>query len=355
MKELNKQQKVALLEKAVRHDDYDRVKSLFDEHKEFEFTARALGLACRYSGIDMVRLLVDHGASFDYTSSPAFTKKYNCKEKISNSFSYDIEYLLYLLPDRFLSNETANIVSDQNRIDELNYLYKKKAVIKKDKKRTKSTLKETNLVSLDGKKIPIKVNYVENVRREHGSLQELLYYAILYNDVPIIAALKELKVVKISKIRADIIRGKANDDYDKGELPYFQNEFISLFTSVKDSNELYMKLSNLLQVLNAKKIDFPPRFFREEMTGPFNTIFCERGVFEAFVTQTNICKAVGKADIFRGLIEHDNVVGLQMAADVYGEPIAKKTLDKYIELSASENRTEATTWFLEYKHKHYGI
>ena len=58
--------KVILLEDAVINGTLDDVKTVYNTYKPFEITARALGLACRYRGLEFVRKLIELGATFVY-------------------------------------------------------------------------------------------------------------------------------------------------------------------------------------------------------------------------------------------------------------------------------------------------
>ena len=79
MAKISEQTKVQLLEEAVLSNDLETVKSLFKEYGNFEFTARALGLACRYAGLEMVELLIKNKSTFEYNKTPAMVKKYQFK------------------------------------------------------------------------------------------------------------------------------------------------------------------------------------------------------------------------------------------------------------------------------------
>lgn len=58
--------KIEDLEKCVLCDTPNEVAVTFNKLGELGFTARALGLACRYRGLDMVKTLVNGGAAFSY-------------------------------------------------------------------------------------------------------------------------------------------------------------------------------------------------------------------------------------------------------------------------------------------------
>ena len=64
--ELPLKEKIILLEKAVLNDSTERVRALYKQLGEVDYSARALGLACRFRGVDMVKALIESGASFYY-------------------------------------------------------------------------------------------------------------------------------------------------------------------------------------------------------------------------------------------------------------------------------------------------
>lgn len=59
-------QKIERLEMCVMQDAPAEVAKALEQIGEVEFTARALGLACRFRGLETVRVLVEHGASFSF-------------------------------------------------------------------------------------------------------------------------------------------------------------------------------------------------------------------------------------------------------------------------------------------------
>ena len=64
--------KIMLLENAVLNGSAEEVSALFRELDAAEFSARALGLACRFRGVDMVRALAECGASFRCPKQESF-------------------------------------------------------------------------------------------------------------------------------------------------------------------------------------------------------------------------------------------------------------------------------------------
>lgn len=96
--------KVEILEETVRKGTLEDLNAVLKTYKPFEMTARALGLAARYRGIDFVRALVAQGAKFRYEDSPAMIRKYAMQQK-TVSGCYNTDYALMLVPEHLFLRE----------------------------------------------------------------------------------------------------------------------------------------------------------------------------------------------------------------------------------------------------------
>ena len=76
---LSNEQKVLLVETAILEGSKDDILRVIKENTPFEFTARALAFACRYRDLEIVKILVENGFSFQYSYSPSIEKKYKVK------------------------------------------------------------------------------------------------------------------------------------------------------------------------------------------------------------------------------------------------------------------------------------
>ena len=63
---LSDEEKIRRLEQAVVSETPEEIRRIYGELGEVSFTARALGTACLYRGLDTVKALVEHGATFLY-------------------------------------------------------------------------------------------------------------------------------------------------------------------------------------------------------------------------------------------------------------------------------------------------
>lgn len=68
--------KVELLNTAVLTNNVQDVQALFAKHHQFEFTARAFGLAMRFCGADMVAALNENGATLSFLPTEKLLQTY---------------------------------------------------------------------------------------------------------------------------------------------------------------------------------------------------------------------------------------------------------------------------------------
>ena len=92
---LSEQAKVELLESAVIENDLEKAKYIINGCKKFEFTARALGIACKYSSVEMVKLLIKSGATFKFEYDAVLKRKYGAAE-VTVVDTYPAKYYLML-------------------------------------------------------------------------------------------------------------------------------------------------------------------------------------------------------------------------------------------------------------------
>ncbi len=91
--------RVLKLEETVMKGSLEDLKGLL-AGGAFEVTARALGLAVRYRGLDFVRELVSHGASFTYdTGSRELCRKYSLVQR-TDAGTYCTEFYLLAVPEK---------------------------------------------------------------------------------------------------------------------------------------------------------------------------------------------------------------------------------------------------------------
>ena len=77
----------------------EELRAVLRTYAPFEFTARALGLAARYRGMDFVTEPISVGATFRYDSHAVSTKKYDACQT-THAGKYRTEYYIMLVPEK---------------------------------------------------------------------------------------------------------------------------------------------------------------------------------------------------------------------------------------------------------------
>ena len=318
MAKISESKKVQLLEEAVLKNNPDEVEALFKEHKEFEFTARALGLACRFCGAEMVNLLLQNKASFKYEETTAFVKKYDCKIKLSNQNSIQRQYELWVLPGTKVEGYNYSIISDEERTEVLRVLEENKA----------------------------------------GDLLEILYYAILYNDQISVSCLNELGIKELSEWRTSMISG------NQGYLNWFiwktlrQEEFQDKLATA-DKKELLVMLNNYLNAMPVDKIILFPADLVHFVWGKGEVSilnrYCSVELFDFFAKNTNLLERAKKWDILENLVKENNAAGIGFVlSDVW--KLNKKETDELLNLAkeTASGNPELVGYIIDYKKKMFG-
>ena len=318
MAKISESKKVQLLEEAVLKNNPDEVEALFKEHKVFEFTARALGLACRFCGAEMVNLLLQNKASFKYEETTAFVKKYDCKIKLSNQNSIQRQYELWVLPGTKVEGYNYSIISDEERTEVLRVLEENKA----------------------------------------GDLLEILYYAILYNDQISVSCLNELGIKELSEWRTSMISG------NQGYLNWFiwktlrQEEFQDKLATA-DKKELLVMLNNYLNAMPVDKIILFPADLVHFVWGKGEVSilnrYCSVELFDFFAKNTNLLERAKKWDILENLVKENNAAGIGFVlSDVW--KLNKKETDELLNLAkeTASGNPELVGYIIDYKKKMFG-
>lgn len=275
MAKLSEKAKVLLLEETVLTNDLAAVKALFEQHKNFEFTARALGFASRYCGAAMVRTLMENGASFSYTATPAFKTKYECTVAISNNYSFSLNYMNYLFPTYKIKNETHTLISDEERIAVLRIWHEQKY-----------------------------------------DLSEILYLAILHQDDAVYTELQALGITKISQERKRILSGEKSYTYMDAYERYDRGHFYRQLIHNSDISAKTM-LERALSTMGIKKLLlFPGDFYEYDYPkNKFFSRYCSPVLFDFFLNKTNMLDRVKKSELLYALIDEGNAEGLGYAFD----------------------------------------
>lgn len=322
MAKISEQKKVELLETAVLENDTAAVKSLFEEYDEFEFTARAIGLAMRFCGSEMVKVLLEYGASLSYPFTPVLKRKYECKVEINSGEDLPVNYAWYVFPAYKVEGYNRIIVSDEERAAAVRVLFDK----------------------------------------EPANFQEILYYAILYDDQVIYDVIRELGVCRISEYKTDIVAGRVPNNRLDSYGRYYRNEYqdcvIGVYPSEVPEDKTVRALKRYLDCMEVDTISlFPSDFYEPDFNSPmisgklFSKKFCSETMFDFFVRHTNMVEKVKKWDLLFALVDLNNAAGLQYALS---EKWINKAKDIDVLLSYAQDHnagTELIGYILEKQNK----
>lgn len=251
MAKLSDVKKVKLLEQTVLNKDVEGVRKILKEEAPIEFTAKAIGLACRFVGKEMVETLLQGGAKLDFELTPTLKRKYDCRIAINKFDDLKIDFTWYLFPQYQVEGYDLEIISDEKRQEVLRLLYDKKV----------------------------------------GRMDEILYYAILFDDESLLKTLDELGINEISEYRTDIVAGRVPNNHLDAYGRYDKREFQNVVQNVED--EILLKM--LRKYLSCMKVDkitlFPSDFYETGFSAysykyKFITRYCSEKLFEFFVSKT---------------------------------------------------------------------
>lgn len=316
--EIAQERKAVILEQTVINKSAEELSKIYDELGYVEMSAPALGLACRYRGIEIVKVLIEKGASFDFPSTREIEEKYHCYIGY-NYDNYRTNYSLYLLKAFRGGLKGACCL--------------KGMTLNKNAKR--ETGKPLPFLADDERVIVL--NYLfENKEKISFQPEEMLFYAIYAKDTVIVEKLRKFGV-KLSEMRIQIITegGMAMDGY------WF--EYGAMTGKLADED--YLEVMEQL----ALELDGEPFYLTEKTFALTKKRFSDIKIFEFFLAHFRQDK-MNKNKIIRSLIDEDALDALP-AIEKEGWLNVPKKRDEMIEYASQNNKTESLAWLLDFKNR----
>ena len=319
MESLNQMQqsdKSAILERRVMLRSADEVREVMKELGEMNKTACALGLACRFRGLEHVKALVENGATFKY-------KNIN-NEGFTSTWNYN--YSLGLL--------------NMNSVIRRSYHVENKSLIVYDKVKATADEDKDDYIYL----LPIEervkiVRYLcENSECTGFDPGELLYYSMLSETHEITAVLKECGA-KFSEQRiADVTENGRS----------FQWMDLCFMMRRMSTDKFIPIMSGIVGQLGGKKLHFTDTVYFDN----YNDYRKEYRFFEPdffkFILDNFNQKKMPKGKIMKGAITENSVECLKLCAE-NGWLKQPKKRDEIIQYAADKGQTECTAWLLDFK------
>ena len=314
---LSPKAKVEMLESAVLENDLQKAKTVIDNCKKFEFTPRALGLACLYSSLEMVELLVDNGATFEYNYDSTLKRKYGA--------AYATKYTPYPVNYSELISRTDIDVYNPMVFawtHEFHFGNLPKTDSKENSEEERADIAE----------------YLLTAKKAAFDAPTALYYAILWGSTKVADRLME--------------NGVAVSDF------YLQNLYYNGATI--DRNEVVVTLPSL----SPEKCLYALKAFHKFLEGTGNKIILNQRVFdvprgetrmvdgnvlEFLFAETDTSKIV-KSKVLEKAIDADDAKAVEVLVSAGALRTAAQR-EKAIALASKNKKTEVLAWFLEYKNR----
>ncbi|MDE6726444.1 MAG: leucine-rich repeat domain-containing protein [Oscillospiraceae bacterium] len=306
--QLKQWEKIEKLEMGVMQDAPIKVAKVLEQMGEVDFTARALGLACRFRGLEMVKTLVERGATFSFDA-----------EKVRPSFRRSkLAYLDQLYGDE---NYSLSLISKASRRETAEIINLGKHFC------------GVQLVPLNERLRTL--NYLcQNAEKIGFDPDDFLFYAHFPEDREMIELLKNKGAVVPEKRIKMITEGGNNDDW----LTY------CWIASRLDVEQFIRVMNGLIAECNGKKLHFTELFFYYN-----EKRFANPDFFKFLLDNFNQSK-MNKTKIMKWLIDSGTVPCLEIAAES-GWLKQPRKRDEMIQYSTEHEHTECTAWLLDFKNR----
>lgn len=317
--ELTQEEKAALLQRAVINSSVEELTKIYGELGFVEMSAPALGLACRFRGLDVVKCLVKEGASFDFPSTEEVEETYHCYAGTKKG-DYRTNYSVYLLkafgkrPSLPLYCLTGMVMEQQMAREDGSLL--------------------TFLP--DGERADVLKYLLDNREKIAFHPEELLYYAIFYRDTVLVNELKRQQV-RIPEKRVAVI---ADGAFSPNR---YWDEYIDLTRQLTGGD--------YLEVMQQLALELDGKLFRytEGIFDATKKQFCGGMIFAFFLAHFNQEK-MNKSAIMRGLIDVEAAEAFQVV-EREGWLAAPRKRDEMIAYASEKGKTEILAWLLDYKNR----
>lgn len=318
---MTEQEKAAALESAVVNSSSEETAKIYKSLGNIEFTARALGLACRFCGLDMVKVLIENGATFQFAHTEDIERDYKCYAGDVNP-----EHGSYHISNFSLMLLTFNTkaLSGSYTVKGINM---KNSYSADDGKKLK-LLPESERAEI----IKYLFQYKEHIEFDP---EELLYYAILANDFNTADTLKGIGV-SLSESRLSMLTENANSE---GWTQYCS------ITRKMTADELFLALNKLSDEIGENNIFNFTKVLLEKNKDKFYT---KKG-FEILLTRFDQ-KKMNKTEMMCTVIKQDQSELLSIA-EQHGWIKTRQIRDKLIECAQSLKSTECIAWLLDFKNR----
>ncbi|MDE7280324.1 MAG: leucine-rich repeat domain-containing protein [Ruminiclostridium sp.] len=302
---LTLEEKTKLLEQAAANSSPEEIKQLCEKLGKLEYSARALGIACRFRGVEWVKALVEGGASF-------YAPLTNYMVETYNSYGEDLSVMLL---EKVPAKAWAYFAAAPKYAKGL------------------EQINGNTLAPLPFEKRVRVLDYLcENSKQACFDMGELLYYAIIFKDKPMQGEL-EKRGAEFSEYRIRMLSDKG----DRKDL-YIWTGALQLI----GADDFVPVLSEITKRLKGAKLHAT------------NGIYC--ACFDNLYSYENLkfyfenfdIPKINKTNIMELAVRRNNGDGLKFAAE-QGWLKAPKKRDEMIEYAGGMDSPECIAFLLDFK------
>ncbi len=308
---ISQKDKRAVLEHAVLTKSPEEILILCRQLGQVENSARALGLACRFRGLEHVKALVEGGANFTYKRPEGEGGYYTINYWLSPLQINSVLYAAYFLDRR-----------DECFQDEVTVGSQKLSVLP--------------LV----RRVVIAKYLSENCEKVCFDAGELLYYAIMSGNKLITAVLKK-SGVKFSEKRITALTEDGRS--------FEWGEFCNMSDTLGDAEYLEV-VGSIVGELGGKTLHYTDSVYWANYN-PYQKKFrLYKPEFFRFILNNFNQKKMNKAKLMKGAIRQNSVACLEICVENGWLQMPRKR-DEMIQYASENDATECSAWLLEYKNR----
>lgn len=319
--ELAQEERAAQLQRAVINGTIQEIVEVYDALGYVEMSAPALGLACRFRGLEVVKVLVEKGATFDFPSTEEIEIKYHChigEKHAQYRENYRTNYALYFLKCYRGGVKGARCLQGMKFF--------------KNQKRDDGTLLP---FLADSARSAVLDYLLLNQKKLAFQPEELLFYAIFARDDFLYKELKKRRICLAPKRIHAMTEGTLADGY------WF--EFGTLTGKLADRDFV-----SVMQRLSTE-LDGKPFRLTEKTFDSIQNRFHDFSIFEFFLEHFRREK-MQPAKIMRCVIDR-NLVEAMPLIEREGWLGTPRKREEMIAYTAEQERTELLAWLLDFKNR----
>lgn len=304
-------QRSAMLERAVLEKTSAEVSEFFRALGKTEFTARALGLACRYRGLETVKTLVEGGAVFEYDLAFMHSRFW--------------DFFGVKFSGRFPNHTLALIDYKENTaLRHFNWLLEKG--IPEDVK--------TPEILPENERLEILEYLCDNAEKVGFKPEEFLFYLYFSNDEEMISALKKRGITLSDQRKKMLTEGARLEEW---------SDYCFLTQRLADKDFIPV-MRKLIDECGGKKLNFTKYLWDLNLKR-----FTQSEFFKFLLDNFNQSK-MNKTSLLIWFINSENVSCLEIAAESGWLKMPNKR-DEMIDYATEKGKTECAAWLLDFKNR----